>query len=129
MPASSCRILCIDDHRDSADILKLLLEDEGHEVVIATNIRDAIALATQESFDLYVLDRRLPDGTGIELCRQLVAATPNVPCIFYTGDAYEVNREQALAAGAEHYIPKPDIGRLIETVTQVLSERECATAG
>jgi CheY-like chemotaxis protein len=129
MSTSTCRILCIDDHHDSAEMLKLLLQEDGHEVVIASKIRDAIELAQRESFDLYVLDRRLPDGTGVELCRKLTETTPNVPCIFYTGDAYELHRAQAMAAGAEHYIAKPNIGALIETVTKVLAERDCATAG
>jgi two-component system response regulator HydG len=106
-------------------MLRLLLSDE-HDVVIATSIRDAIELVKTQSFDLYVLDRRLPDGSGMELCTLLNQVTPNVPCIFYTGDAYEVHRQQALAAGAEEYISKPNIEELISTVTRILSEKECA---
>jgi CheY-like chemotaxis protein len=51
-----------------------------------------------------------------------------VPCIFYTGDAYEMHRLEALAAGADAYVPKPDIEALIEAVQKLLSERECAAA-
>jgi len=126
--SSPCRILCIDDHRDSAEMLQMLLRDESHTVVVANSISEALELVKREEFDLYVLDRRLPDGTGIELCLRLAEVSPNVPCIFYTGDAYEVHREQALAAGAEHYISKPNIETLIATITKVLADRECATA-
>ena len=126
--SSPCRILCIDDHRDSAEMLQVLLGAEAHTVVIANSISEALELVKSEEFDLYVLDRRLPDGTGIELCYRLTEVTPNVPCIFYTGDAYEVHRQQALAAGADHYISKPNIETLIETITKVLADRECATA-
>ena len=54
--------------------------------------------------------------------------TPGVPCIFYTGDVYEVHRQEAMTAGADAYVPKPDIEALIETVHQLLVERECAAA-
>jgi len=73
-----------------------------------------------------VLDKRLPDGTGMELCVKLNALAPGVPCIFYTGDAYEVHRLEAIAAGADAYVPKPDVDALIEAVHKLLSERECA---
>ena len=126
--SSPCRILCIDDHRDSAEMLQMLLVEEGHDVVGASSISEALDLVKREAFDLYVLDRRLPDGTGIELCHRLAQVTPSVPCIFYSGDSYEVHREQAMAAGAEDYISKPNIETLIQTITKVLSDRECATA-
>jgi CheY-like chemotaxis protein len=129
MANAKCRILCVDDHRDSADMLLLLLSQEDYEVIIATSMREALRLATSESFDLYVLDRRLPDGTGIELCRQLSAVTPEVPCIFYTGDSYELHRHEAIAAGADAYVSKPDVEALIDAVAQLLSESECAAAG
>ena len=129
MANAKCRILCIDDHQDSADMLKILLLQEDYEVVIATTMREALLLATTEVFDLYVLDRRLPDGTGIELCIQLNQATPGVPCIFYTGDAYELHRQQAMEAGADDYVSKPHIEALIEAVRKLLSESECAAAG
>lgn len=128
MPDTKCRILCIDDHKDSAEMLRVLLAHEDYEVVVASSIAEALELTKKETFDLYVLDRRLPDGTGIELCRKLGEVCPGVPCIFYTGDAYELHREQALAAGAEGYVSKPHIETLIEMVTKLLSEKECATA-
>jgi CheY-like chemotaxis protein len=51
-----------------------------------------------------------------------------VPCIFYSGDAYEMHRQEAMAAGAVAYVPKPDVEGLIEAVHKLLSERECAAA-
>ena len=130
MSTAKCRILYIDDHEDSAEMLRVLLsEDEDYEVVTANSVRAALELIRTETFDLYVLDHHLPDGTGIELCSKLHEETPGVPCIFYTGDAYELHRQQALAAGADDYIPKPNIEKLIDTVSNLLAERECATAG
>jgi CheY-like chemotaxis protein len=128
MAETKCRILYVDDHEDSAQMLKLLLSDADFEVHSAGGVQEALELASKHDFDLYVLDKHLPDGSGLELCRQLGALTPGVPCMFYTGDAYEIHRSEAIAAGAQAYVPKPEIERLIETVYKLLSERECAAA-
>ena len=85
-------------------------------------------MAAKTQYDLYVLDKRLPDGTGLQLCETLHEITPTVPCIFYTGDAYEIHRREALAAGASAFVAKPDIEGLINAVHKLLSNSECATA-
>jgi CheY-like chemotaxis protein len=126
MPRAKCRILCVDDHEDTSEMLTLLLAHEDYEVVTAVTIEEALKLAKTQDFDLYVLDKRLPDGSGLELCQMLSEAEPDVPCMFYTGDAYETHRREALAAGAEGFVAKPDIDALIENVRRLLSERECA---
>jgi CheY-like chemotaxis protein len=128
MPQPKCRILCIDDHEDTSEMLKLLLAQEDYEVRTALSVREAVALATSQEFDLYVFDKHLPDGSGLELCTKLNEVTPGVPCIFYTGDAYDIHRREALAAGADDYVAKPDIDGLIESVHKLLAERECAAA-
>ena len=123
-----CRILYVDDHEDSSEMLKLVLADSDYEVQTAHSIDKALKLAASEQFDLYVLDKRLPDGSGLELVRQLHELTPGVPSIVYTGDAYDVHRQEAIAAGAQAYVSKPDIEGLIATVQRLLVNAECATA-
>ena len=128
MSKNKCRILYVDDHEDSAEMLRLMLTSEDYEVQIAQSIEEALATAHTQEFDLYVVDKRLPDGSGTDLCRMLTEGTPGVPCILYTGDAYEIHRQEAFAAGARAYVPKPDVDALIETVHRLMSERECAAA-
>jgi DNA-binding response OmpR family regulator len=128
MPEIKCRILCVDDHEDSSELLKLLLTEADNEVHIAHTMDEAVQLAKAHEFDLYVIDKHLPDGSGVELCRMLGELTPGVPCIFYSGDTYETHRQEALAAGADAFVAKPDVDALIATVENILSERECATA-
>ncbi|HYJ85252.1 MAG TPA: response regulator [Pyrinomonadaceae bacterium] len=128
MTQVKCRVLCIDDHEDTSEILKLILAQEDYEVSTAITAQQALELASSQEFDLYVLDRQLPDGSGLELCQKLGALTPGIPCIFYSGDAYDIHRSEAFAAGADAYVAKPDIERLIESVRELLSGRECATA-
>ena len=129
MPQTKCRILFIDDHEDASEMMKLILSNEDYEVVTAVTFVEALEQATESEFDLYVLDRHLPDGSGLELCHKLTQLTPGVPCIFYSGDAYAIHRSEALAAGAQDYIAKPDIDKLLQRVNQLLSESECAAAG
>lgn len=128
MSKPKCRVLCVDDHRDTSEMLQMLLAEEDYEVHTAATMQEACNLALKSPYDLYVLDKRLPDGTGLELCETLQQITPDVPCIFYTGDAYEMHRKEAFEAGAAAFVPKPDIEGLINAVHQLLSEKECATA-
>jgi two-component system, NarL family, response regulator DevR len=128
MTQVKCRVLCIDDHEDTSEILKLILAQEDYEVSTAVTVQQALELAASQEFDLYVLDRHLPDGSGLELCQKLGALTPGVPCILYSGDAYDIHRSEAFAAGAHAYVAKPDIEGLIENVRKLLSDRECAAA-
>jgi two-component system, NtrC family, response regulator PilR len=121
-----CGVLCVDDHRDTSEMLQMLLSEEDYRVQTAATMEEACAMAMDTEFDLYVLDKRLPDGTGIELCETLRKISPNVPCIFYTGDAYEIHRREAFAAGAAAFVAKPDIEGLISAVHELLSHSECA---
>ena len=128
MAAGKCRVLCVDDHYDTSEMLELLLSKEDYEVETAGTMEDACRLAVKTQFDLFVLDRRLPDATGLELCQRLQELAPGVPCIFYSGDAYELHRREAIAAGAAAYVAKPDIDGLIDAVQKLLANSECATA-
>ena len=128
MSKPRCRVLCVDDHRDTSDMLQMLLAEEDYEVHIAATMQEACNMAAKTEYDVYVLDKRLPDGTGVQLCETLLMLTPNVPCIFYTGDAYEIHRREAIEAGAAVFVAKPDIEGLIDAVAKLLSERECAAA-
>ena len=127
MSPSKCRVLCVDDHNDTSEMLQLLLAEENYEVHTAATMEQACNMAEKYEYDLYVLDKRLPDGTGLELCERLSETTPGVPCIFYTGDAYEIHRREAMAAGAAAYVAKPNIEELISAVHELLSHGECAT--
>ena len=128
MSQPKCRILSIDDHDDTSEMLSLILSQEDYEVVTTRTIDEAIRLARGGAFDLYVLDKHLPDGSGLDLCAKLNQVTPGVPCLVYSGDAYAIHRSEALAAGAHAYVVKPDIEGLIETVRNLLSEKQCAAA-
>ncbi|MDQ3819005.1 MAG: response regulator [Acidobacteriota bacterium] len=128
MQPSKCRILYVDDHEDTSFMLTHLLGQSDYEVVTAPSVERALELVREEKFDLYVLDKRLPDGSGLDLCRRLNALTPDVPVIFYSGDAYELHRQQGMDAGANAYVTKPNVDKLVDKVHDILSEQQCSTA-
>jgi DNA-binding response OmpR family regulator len=128
MQPAKCRVLCVDDHDDTSFMLIHLLGLSNYEVSTARSISEALGLIENKEFDLYVLDKRLPDGSGLDLCRRLTAVTPHVPIIFYTGDAYDLHRHEGFYAGAEAYVQKPEIDELIKTVRRLLADKDCAAS-
>src|ERR1700687_5654742 len=86
------RILCTEDDADTRDLLRVVLEAEGFEVICAEDAAQAMSLATAEKFDLYVLDNWLPEVAGDDLCRKLREFDPVTPILFYSGAAYETDK-------------------------------------
>lgn len=101
-------ILCVDGHEDTGSMLKAFLEIAGHEVLVAASIAEALNLAHQQRFDLYIIEYKFSDGNGLELCRQLRAFDAATPIIFCTTSAREADSKLAIAAGAQAYIVKPN---------------------
>src|SRR5258705_10115269 len=73
MTNTKCRILCVDDHLDTSEMLQLLLAEEDYEVRTAGTIEEASAIAQSEEFDLYVLDKRLPEAL-VSNCAKLLTS-------------------------------------------------------
>src|SRR5205809_7651518 len=71
MSNTKCRILYVDDHEDSSLMLQLVLADSDYEVQAAHGFEQALKMAASENFDLYVVDKRLPDGSGLQLVQEL----------------------------------------------------------
>jgi DNA-binding response OmpR family regulator len=96
------RVLFIEDHDDTRELVTLVLEQQSYEVVTGSTIASGIALAGSERFDLYLLDSWLPDGSGLDLCKQIREFDKTTPILFYSAAAYEADREQALRAVPKH---------------------------
>ncbi len=115
-------VLIAEDHTDSREALRELLEAFGFDVVEATNGRQAIAAALAQKPGLILMDVMMPEMDGFQAIRE-IRRTPgidNTPIIAVT--AMEGARELALHAGANDYVRKPvDIRRLIGLVNGWLS--------
>lgn len=102
------RILYVEDHDDTRALVSLLLRRAGFDVTESTNGDDALELAGRQGFDLYVLDNSCPGLSGVALCRKIRETDAETPIIFCSGRALESEREEALEAGAQEYLIKPD---------------------
>jgi DNA-binding response OmpR family regulator len=129
MNSPICRVLCVDDSDDTSLMLTTLLESEGYEVESAGGVADAKRAAEGGRYDLFIVDNRFMDGTGVDLCLWLRGVAPQTPVLFYTGAAQEGDREKGLCAGAAGYVVKPEIGGLIEAVNGLLRGQGCVAAG
>jgi DNA-binding response OmpR family regulator len=100
------RILCVEDHPDIAGYLKVLLEDQGYEVMLAGSSAQGFTLSQLQAFDLILLDNGLPDGTGLDLCQRIYASDKRTPIIFHTAGYDRSLKSRAFEAGARGYVKK-----------------------
>jgi DNA-binding response OmpR family regulator len=101
------RILSTEDDPDTRDLLRLLLQLEGFELVYADNAEETLSLARTSHFDLYLLDNWVPGLAGEDLCRKLRQFDQTTPILFYSGAGHESDKDGAIAAGAQGYVVKP----------------------
>lgn len=106
------RILLVDDHEIvRRGISDLLEHQEDLEVVgEAASVAEALARAPQVDADVAVLDVRMPDGTGIELCRELRSQLPKLNCLMLTSYADDEALFDAIMAGASGFVLKQVLG-------------------
>jgi DNA-binding response OmpR family regulator len=128
MPSIQPRVLCVDDYEDSRLMLTTLLKLVLIEAKAVGTAAEALSLMQTERFDLCLLDSRLPDIDGFELCRRMRALDSQTPILFFSGAAYEADKKRGIEAGANAYLVKPDLAGLIGTITQFVSEPEVTTA-
>ena len=117
MPAPR-RIVLVEDDTEVADVLAFLLGKEGYEVRPALSLGEA--MSRRERFDLYVIDRQLTDGDGLELCRVVKRQAGGAQMVIYSGNALHEDHKAAYAAGADAYVNKPHLAHLAKTVKDQL---------
>jgi len=100
------RILLVDDHQDTCAALEKLLVRRGHLVAATHNVRSAMEAAVRNRFDLLISDIALPDGSGMELMRQLQAIS-KMPGIAISGFGNNGDIEKSLEAGFCEHLIKP----------------------
>lgn len=118
-------ILHVDDDPDVRLLVAASLQEFGYTVQTAGTVNEALQLAKSTAFDLCILDVRLPDGTGIELCQQLRGLQPNVPIVYYTAYADENSQEQALSVCGDAYLRKPtSLSEWEKTIKDLLNRKK-----
>lgn len=120
---AKAQILHVDDDPDIRLMMSACLREFGYVVATAATNAEALELAERVKFDLFILDVRLPDGNGIELCQKVNQLQPNSPVVYYS--AYASNEEQkaALSVAGDAYLKKPVSVRVLEnTIAKLLNQ-------
>jgi signal transduction histidine kinase len=115
----NCRILLVDDHRDTARAMDRLLRQWGCDVHIADSVASALQAADANPFDVLISDIGLPDGSGMDLMRQLRARYP-MKGIAISGFGMDEDLRQSENAGfCEHLVKPIDLDKLQSTLRRV----------
>lgn len=117
------QLLLVEDDLYSAETLKFALEANGHNVILATNGKDALAMVNSEKPRLIILDVMMPKMDGYHFCRLLKFDTrfKHIPIIFVSSKIQDADRELGLECGGNEYIAKPyDLNMLTDTVDKYL---------
>ncbi len=119
------RILVVDDDETIRTTMKAILQDEGYLVDLAANGKEAIQKTQEKSYNIALLDIRLPDMEGVELLKLLKDGIPRTRKIMVTGYPSMQNAISALNKNADAYLLKPvDVEKLLATVKEQLQAQE-----
>ncbi len=125
------RVFLLDDHQVVREGVRRFLEAEADLVVVgeAASAADALEAVAQSRPDVAVLDVRLPDGDGVEVCREIRSAYPEVACLMLTSFADDEALAHAIMAGASGYVLKEIRGNdLVASVRAVAGGRSLVDA-
>ena len=122
------RILCVDDDDDTRLLLKQLLGIADLEAIAVQDTEAALLLIEKERFSLYIIDGQLPGISGLGLCEEIRQRDRKTPIIIFSGHAFAADRAAGMLAGANVYIVKPDISKIVPTVQRLLEEARAANS-
>jgi CheY-like chemotaxis protein len=114
-------ILLVDDHEDTLRAMSRLLRRLDHRVVTANCVQGALRAAKEEEFDLLISDVGLPDGTGLDLMRQLLDRQ-SIRGIALTGYGAENDLRQTREAGFSAHLTKPIDFRALESAIRTVAD-------
>ena len=117
-------VLHVDDDPDIRLLIAASLREFGYVVATARANAEALELVKQFKFDLCILDVRLPDGSGIELCQKIRQLQPDVPVLYYSAYASDEEQEAALSVCGDAYLKKPVLAtKLEQTIAELLNSK------
>ena len=100
-------VLLVEDDVNVRKLLTLQLRRAGYGIEEVASIGEASAIVNDRDWDVAVLDRRLPDGDGLELCHELRSAFPHAYILILTGDSSGEAKLEGFHRGADDYVTKP----------------------
>ena len=125
IPRGHETILFVDDEEALAEMGHDLLEELGYHVTVRTGSKDALGTFSADPafYDLVITDQTMPDMTGVELAKEILALRPGMPVILCTGFSHLVDADQARAAGIRGFALKPlTKAEIAKTIRKVFDE-------
>ena len=117
------KILVVEDEKEIADTLNYVLSNENFEPIWVATAEQALETLTTNDISLAILDVGLPDATGFELLKSIRKSGSDIPVIFLTARAEEIDRIVGLELGADDYVCKPFSPREVVTRVKVILKR------
>ncbi|WP_416829619.1 response regulator transcription factor [Ectobacillus polymachus] len=99
-------ILIVDDEKEIRDLIEIYLQDEGYQVLKASNGLEGITLVEQNEVHLIILDIMMPKMDGVQACMK-IRETKNMPIIMLSAKSLDMDKIIGLTSGADDYISKP----------------------
>ncbi len=121
-PADAAQILIVEDHKDTSDVLRRILENSGYSVTVCNTTEKARTAADRRKFNLVISDIALSDGSGLDLMRHLSEAQ-GLNGIALSGFGTQEDVRASKKAGFAAHLTKPvDLERLRETIVELLGQ-------
>lgn len=125
--AYTARILHVEDEELNRALLRAVLQRapdsqlRSAALLEARTLAQARAILTEQTIDLVLLDVRLPDGTGLELVREIKARDPGLGVVVMSASVLPEERDEAIRAGCDAFVAKPYVpGELLATLRRIL---------
>lgn len=123
------QVLLIEDEKRIADLIKRGLEEEGYQVTASYDGSSGKKLAFENQYDIIITDILLPEINGIDLCKEIRQAKPDVPIIMLTALGTTDDKVEGFDAGADDYLVKPFDFRELHVRIRALLKRKPKSSG
>lgn len=103
------KVLIVDDEVDVVEVVTVLLEHEGYQIMKAYDGKEALEIVDKETPDLIILDIMMPEIDGVEVCRRLRQREElkEVPIVMFSAKLSAIDKKESFDAGADGFISKP----------------------
>lgn len=120
----NARVLVVEDDPAVLNLTARLLEQDGYEVLTASNGREGLEISLRDQPDLVVTDIMMPPPNGIDLCQALRAKGRTIPIIFVSALESEADQVTGLMAGGDYYLTKPFSAAIFKTTVRAALRRD-----
>ncbi len=120
------KILIVDDQIENLELLKNILTEDGYSTALAQNGAEGVAIAKMEMPGLILMDIEMPVMNGVDAMKILKSdpLTSHIPIFAWTGLVYDSNVKKLLAAGFDHFIPKPlNLWEFRKTIKKIVQHK------